>query len=143
MIRRILVGLLAMVAVATTLLVGVWAGPATAQSTVALEAEPNPAPSGQTIRFTIEASGDRAVRLQVWISAVGVKRPGLGNLPPGQWNLVCCPGQTAGDPAWHYRSEFPAQDGRYAFRAVADRRGSHVATAAYGAATDCLVFRVA
>jgi hypothetical protein len=143
MIRRILAGLLVTIAVAAAEQVGPQAGPASAQPVVTLGAEPNPALSGQTVRFTIEAAGERAARLQAWISAMGVKRPGLGNLPTGHWDLVCCPAQTAGDPAWHYRSDLLAQGGRYTFRAVADRRGSHVATAAYGAATDSIVFRVA
>jgi hypothetical protein len=66
--------------------------------------------------------------LDLYVSAVGFERPGTGTLPPGSWTYRCCPGQTAGTPAWFYRSNAGATPGSYRFGAVARARGVFLST---------------
>lgn len=69
-------------------------------------------------------------RLEVWVSASGFGRPGSGSLPTGTWTYECCPSQTAGTPAWHYRSSTWVRAGTYGFPALAGTRGTFRSTAA-------------
>jgi hypothetical protein len=69
-------------------------------------------------------------RLDVWISAVGFGKPGLGTLPSGSWTLECCPTQTAGTYAWHYQSFGRTASGKYRFGADAVHPGTYRSTAA-------------
>lgn len=125
--------------VLAALVVGLVAIPAEAK-VVALGASPNPANLRDRVRHTIVvgASG----RLDVWVSASGFEAPGSGTLPPGTWSYECCPGQTAGSPAWHFRSNAPAL-GSFRFNAVARLRGTFLSTAAApgGSASVWIVIR--
>jgi hypothetical protein len=64
------------------------------------------------------------------VSAVGFGKPGLGTLSSGAWSLECCPAQTAGTSAWHYRSSVIAPAGSYRFGADAVQPGTYRSTAA-------------
>lgn len=94
---------------------------------VALTASPNPAGLGVHVRHTLSMGGPS--RIELFISAVGFERPGTGTLPPGSWAYRCCPAQTAGTPAWYYRSTVVAPAGTYGFRALARSRGTFLSTA--------------
>jgi hypothetical protein len=110
----------------TALVVGLTASPALAK-VVGITASPNPASVGSSVRHTVEIG--MAGRLDVWVSASGFRAPGLGTLPAGAWVRECCPGQTAGTPAWHYRSFGIVQPGNYRFNAVAAGPGLYRSTA--------------
>jgi len=114
-------------AIALALLVALGATPASAK-VVGISASPNPALLGDRVRHTVVVGVYGP--LDVWISANGFGQPGGGTLPPGTWSYECCPGQTAGTPAWHYRSSSPAAPGSYRVGAVTRLRGSFLSTAA-------------
>jgi hypothetical protein len=117
-------------AIVVTLAVGLVAVPASAK-VVGIDASPNPASVGDRVRHTVEvgASG----RLEAWVSSSGFQTPGIGTLPAGSWTIECCPSQTLGTPAWHYRSFVAALPGTYRFTAVARARGVFLSTAMVGA----------
>jgi hypothetical protein len=98
-----------------------------AAKTVGITASPNPAPVGDRVRHDIEVG--TVGRLEIWVSARGFGRPGPGTLPTGAWTYECCPSQTAGTPAWHYRSSTFAPRGVYRFGAMAVAPGSFLSTA--------------
>ena len=108
------------------LVVVLGAAPAGAK-VVGISASPNPAGLGDRVRHTIEVG--TYARLDVWVSALGFDRPGIGTLPSGIWSYECCPSQTAGTPAWHYRTSANARPGSYAFNVVSRARGSFLSTA--------------
>jgi hypothetical protein len=112
---------------ALALVVALGATPASAK-VVGISASPNPAGVGDQVRHTVEVGVYG--RLDVWVSAAGFDRPGMGTLPAGTWSYQCCPSQTAGTPAWHYRSGVTARPGSYGFRALTRLRGSFLSTAA-------------
>jgi hypothetical protein len=97
-------------------------------SPLQVAASPNRASVGQRVVHTIGLGGSG--RLDVWISAIGFGKPELGTLPSGSWTLECCPTQTAGTYAWHYRSWRSAPSGRYRFGADAVHPGTYRSTAA-------------
>lgn len=111
--------------VVVVVLLGLVAAPAEAKP-VDVAASPNPAALGQRVRHTVTVGV--AGRLEVWVS--GFQAPGSGSLPLGTWSYECCPGQTAGSPAWHYRSSGVAAPGSYRFGAVARTRGTFLSSAA-------------
>jgi hypothetical protein len=113
--------------VVVVVLLGLVAAPAEAKP-VDVAASPNPAALGQRVRHTVTVGV--AGRLEVWVSASGFQAPGSGSLPLGTWSYECCPGQTAGSPAWHYRSSGVAAPGSYRFGAVARTRGTFLSSAA-------------
>jgi hypothetical protein len=98
-----------------------------AAKTVGITASPNPARVGDRVRHDVEVGS--VGRLEVWVSARGFERPGPGTLPAGTWSYECCPSQTAGTPAWHYRSSAFTSGGRYRFGAVAVAPGNFLSTA--------------
>ncbi len=106
--------------------------PVRAKEAVTIVASPNPAALGQRVRHAVGVGMSGG--LQVWVSASGFSQPGMGTLPPGTWTWECCPSQTAGTPAWHYRSARPVPPGTYAFGASARARGTFLSTAAVGSA---------
>jgi hypothetical protein len=89
---------------------------------VEITASPNPAGLGERVRHTLSIGGPS--RIEVFVSAAGFERPGIGTLPPGPWVYRCCPHQTAGTPAWTYRSNVVAPSGCYRFGAYARARGT-------------------
>jgi hypothetical protein len=96
-------------------------------SDVTLDASPNPARVGDRVIHKVRTPV--AGPLNVWVSARGFKQPGNGTLPPGAWSWECCPTQTAGTPAWHFRSVSPVAPGAVRFGAVARMPGSYLSTA--------------
>lgn len=118
--------------VLVALLVGLTAAPAEAK-VVGIGASPNPAALRDWVRFTVQAGTPG--RLDVWVSASGFQAPASGTLPGGTWAFECCPGQTAGTPAWHYRSYGTVTPGSYRFNAVAKLRGTFLTTAAMAGGT--------
>jgi hypothetical protein len=114
------------VVVVIALAIALSAVPAAAK-TVGIVASPNPARVGDRVRHDVEVG--TVGRLEVWVSARGFQRPGLGTLPSGTWNYECCPSQTSGTPAWHYRSSAFASGGVYRFGAVAVAPGNYLSTA--------------
>lgn len=111
-----------------------------ASSQISIAASPNPAAVGQRVVHTVGLVGGGG--LQVWVSARGFARPGLGTLPPGTWVLECCPPQTAGTPAWHYRSATYASAGSYRFGALAQVRGTYESSAAVGVSSTNVWVRI-
>lgn len=109
-------------------------------SAVQIGAAPNPASVGQRVVHTIGLGAPG--RLDVWVSAVGFGRPGLGTLPSGSWSLECCPTQTAGTSAWHYRSTVVAKAGSYRFGADAIGAGTYRSTAATPLASTSILVRL-
>lgn len=109
-----------------TLATGLAAAPALA-GIVGIVASPNPARVGDQVRHSVEVG--TFGRLEVWVSASGFYRPGSGSLPAGTWAFECCPRQTAGTPAWHYRSSSPVAPGSFRFGAGARSPGSFLSTA--------------
>jgi hypothetical protein len=97
---------------------------------VDLTASPNPATLGDRVRH--EVSVGVYARLDVWVSASGFEQPGTGTLPPGAWGYQCCPSQTAGTAAWHYRSNATVVPGTYRFGAVTRARGQWLSSALVG-----------
>ncbi len=112
-----------------TLTIGLVAAPAQAK-VVGIDASPNPASIGARVRHTVEVG--TVGRLEAWVSANGFQTPGIGTLPPGTWTIECCPSQTLGTSAWHYRSFGVAIPGKYRFTAVARTRGVFLSTAMVG-----------
>lgn len=110
---------------ALVLVVALGAAPAGAK-VVGISASPNPAAMGERVRHTVEVG--TYGRLDVWVSARGFDRPAVGTLPAGTWSYECCPSQTAGTPAWHYRAS-GASPGSYGFNATTRARGSFLSTA--------------
>jgi hypothetical protein len=94
---------------------------------VSIQASPNPA--HVTDRVTHSVATFQYGLLQVWVSARGFDQPGLGTLPAGSWRLECCPSETAGTAAWHFRSRNVAAPGSYRFGATAKARGWFLSTA--------------
>jgi hypothetical protein len=111
--------------IAISLTLVITAAPAHAKL-VELAASPNPAFVGNHVRHTVSLG--TPARLDLYVSAVGFERPGTGTLPPGSWTYRCCPSQTAGTPAWFYRSNAGATPGSYRFGAVARARGVFLST---------------
>jgi hypothetical protein len=109
------------------LLVALGATPAGAK-VVGITASPNPAGLGVRVRHTVSVGAYGG--LDVWVSATGFERPAMGTLPTGAWTYECCPAQTAGTPAWHYRSAGTTAPGTYGFRARTQMRGTFLSTAA-------------
>jgi hypothetical protein len=93
---------------------------------VELTASPNPARLGDHVRHTVSLGAPS--RIELFVSAAGFERPGTGTLPPGSWSYRCCPPQTAGTPAWTYRSNVVAPPGSYRFGVSARARGSFLST---------------
>lgn len=112
---------LLVLAVATVLI----ATPAHAKL-VEIAASPNPAAVGDRVRHTVSIGGPS--RIELFVSADGFERPGTGTLPPGRWVHRCCPPQTAGTPAWTYRSNVVTPPGSYRFGAYARARGTFLST---------------
>jgi hypothetical protein len=102
------------------------ADPATAK-TVSIGASPNPARVGERVRHDVVVG--TVGRLEVWVSASGFEQPASGTLPAGTWSFECCASQTAGTPAWHYRSSSFVSAGVYRFSALARAPGYFVSTA--------------
>jgi len=113
--------------VLATLLV-VW--PAEAAGPVTIQASPNPAYVGARVVHTVGLS--TYGYLNVWVSAKGFDQPGIGSLPPGSWRWECCPAETAGTAAWHYRSSIVAKPGSYRFAPMTRSRGVFLSTARVG-----------
>jgi hypothetical protein len=113
-------------AVLVVLAVVLVAVPAQAR-TIGITASPNPANQGDAVRHVVQVG--MAGWVDVWVSASGFRAPGPGTLPPGAWTIECCPGQTAGTPAWHYRSAGIVRPGLYRFNAVAAVPGLFRSTA--------------
>ena len=107
---------------------------------VGLTAVPNPVPVGDRVRHDV--SVDVGARLDVWVSGSGFQQPGFGTLPPGTWERECCPVQTAGTVAWHFRSFSLAPPGTYRFGAVARARGTFLSTATSAGTTASVWVRV-
>jgi len=107
-----------------TLLLG-W--PAEAAGPVTIQASPNPAYLGVRVVHTVGLS--TYGYLNVWVSAKGFDQPGIGSLPPGSWRWECCPSETAGTAAWHYRSSTVAKPGIFRFGAMTRSRGAFLSTA--------------
>jgi hypothetical protein len=120
-------------------LVGIVAAPAEAKL-VELSASPNPANVGTTVRHSVALGAPG--RLEIWVSASGFERPGMGTLPPGSWALECCPSRTAGTVAWHYRSFGLVPPGPYRFGAVARMRGRFLSSAAVAFTSDSVWIRL-
>lgn len=123
----------------TALLLGLVAAPAQAK-VVGIDASPNPALVGDRVRHTVEVGA--TARLDVWVSAAGFQAPGSGTLPPGTWSAECCPSQTLGTPAWHYRSTGVVAAGSYRFNAVARARGTFLSTAMVAGASASVTIRI-
>ena len=121
------------------LVVGLTALPAQAK-TVGITATPNPASIGAAVRHSVEVG--LPARLDVWVSASGFRSPGVGTLPPGTWAFECCPGQTAGTPAWHFRSTGVVVPGAYRFNAVAARPGAFRSSAMVAGAIASVWIRI-
>jgi len=107
--------------------------PAAGGPAVQLSVAPNPAAVGQRVVHTIDVAVSG--RLEVWVSASGFAQPRPGTLPPGTWVQTCCPSQTAGTPAWYFRSSGSVAPSRYRFGADARRVGSYLSTASVGFAS--------
>ena len=114
--------------------------PAAGKSAVSLSAAPNPAAVGQRVVHTVDVAVSGS--LQVWVSAAGFAQPRLGTLPPGTWVQTCCPPQTAGTPAWYFRSSGWAPSGTYRFGADARRVGAYLSTASAAFASAGVWIRV-
>ena len=115
------------------LVVTVSNAPSAWASQISLGASPNPAYVGQRVVHTIGVGAPG--RLDVWVSAQGFIQPRLGTLPQGSWAWQCCPSQTAGTPAWHFRSSSTVSPGTYRFGADARQGGTHLSTATVGIAS--------
>jgi len=127
--------------IAIVALVGAVAGGGVASAKVlALTASPNPAVVGDRVRHDL--SVEAYARLDVWVSAAGFRQPGAGTLPAGTWAYECCPAQTAGAPAWHYRSASSIPPGAYRFGAVARAPGSFLSSASSAGTTASIWIRV-
>jgi hypothetical protein len=107
---------------------------------VEITASPNPATVGDRVRHTVSIGGPS--RVELFVSAAGFERPGTGTLPPGRWVYRCCPPQTAGKPAWTYRSNLLAPPGSYRFGADARIRGTFLSTVVTAMGTDAVWVRI-
>ncbi len=130
--RRVFV----LVAVALALVTG----PGADAASISIQASPNPARLGDRVTHTVGAS--TYGYLTVWISARGFGQPGQGWLPPGSWRLDCCPSETAGTAAWHYRSNAAVGPGTYRFGATTRSRGTFLSTARPGISTAAVWVRI-
>lgn len=101
--------------------------PAEAAGPVTIQASPNPAYLGTRVVHTVGLS--TCGYLNVWVSAKGFDQPGMGSLPSGSWRWECCPAETAGTAAWHYRSSTAARPGIFRFAALTRSRGAFLSTA--------------
>lgn len=115
-------------------------GAAADATSVSIQAAPNPARLGDRVTHTVGAFNYGS--LNVWISARGFGQPGLGSLPPGSWRLECCPSETAGTAAWHYRSSTTVGPGTYRFGATTRSRGTFLSTARLGISTATVWVRI-
>jgi hypothetical protein len=104
-----------------------------AAKTLSISASPNPARVGDRVRHEVVTAV--VARLDVWVSATGFDRPSLGRLPNGTWSFECCPPQTAGTAAWHYRSSSFVPPGQYRFPSIARARGTFLSTVVSAGAT--------
>lgn len=118
----------------------VFAGQPALAKVVGLTASPNPASVGDRVRHTVEVG--TGGWLDVWVSASGFQLPGAGTMPAGSWTYRCCPSQTAGTPAWHFRSSGPVPPGSYRFGAVVRMTGSFLSTAVVGGASASVWIRI-
>ena len=107
---------------------------------VEIAASPNPVGLGDHVRHTVSIGGP--ARIEVYVSVTGFERPGNGTLPPGSWTYRCCPPQTAGTPAWHYRSNAISPPGAYRFGTYARARGSFRSTVVTPLGTDSVSIRI-
>ena len=107
---------------------------------VELTASPNPARLGDHVRHTVSIGGPS--RIELFVSAAGFERPGTGTLPAGSWVYRCCPPQTAGTPAWTYRSNAVVAPGSYRFGADALVRGTFLSTLVTAMGSDGVWVRV-
>jgi hypothetical protein len=129
--------------VAAVTAVALISGPVWALSPVTFEASPNPAIIGGRVGFTVSvAPGIPAAREQIWVTARGLAKPTLGDLPPGLWTYECCPAETGYGPAWHYRSDTLVFPGTHSFQADARQPGYYTNTAGFGAYRDSLSLRI-
>jgi hypothetical protein len=128
------------VAAALVAMLALPALPASGREAVSLQVSPNPAALGQRVSHSVTTAAYG--RLEVWVSAKGFGQPGFGTLPSGAWTRVCCPSQTAGTAAWHYRSGASVAPGTYRFGADAVRAGSYLSSAALGFAVASVWVRV-
>jgi len=104
--------------------------PAEAAGPVTIQASPNPAYLGTRVVHTVGLT--TYGYLNVWVSAKGFDQPGIGSLPSGSWRWECCPAETAGTAAWHYRSSIVAKPGSYRFAPMTRSRGAFLSTARVG-----------
>jgi hypothetical protein len=123
----------------TALVVGLTAAPALAKA-VGIAASPNPATVGTAVRHVVEVGVP--ARLDVWVSASGFRAPSPGSLPPGRWSYECCPSQTGGTPAWHFRSSGLVAPGVYRFTAVASSPGTFRSSALAAGTTATVRIRI-
>ncbi len=114
--------------------------PAVGKAAVEISASPNPVVVGRRVSHAVSVAVSS--RLDVWVSAAGFGQPGLGSLPQGTWTQECCPSQTGGAPAWHFRSAGPVPPGSYRFGADARRVGTYPSTASLGFSTAWVWVRV-
>ena len=128
--------------VAAVTAVALISGPVWALSPISFDASPNPAIIGERVEFTVSVQGTGAAREQVWVTARGLARPSLGDLPPGTWAYECCPAETGYGPAWHYRSYFTVFAGTHSFAADARQPGLYTNTAEFGPYRAGLTLRV-
>ena len=126
-------------AIVVAVLVGFVAAPVEAKL-VELSASPNPANVGSNVRHSVALGAPG--RLEIWVSATGFERPGMGTLPPGSWTPECCPSRTAGTSAWHYRSFGVVPPGSYRFGAIGRRRGQFLSSAAVASTVDSVWIRL-
>jgi hypothetical protein len=127
-------------AIAMFLLVFADGGGVAGAKVVGLDGAPNPAVLGDRVRHTIDLGV--AARLEVWVSAAGFEQPGPGTLPAGTWSYSCCPSQTAGTSAWHFRSASIVAPGSFRFTAVARARGTFLSSALAGGTIASVWIRV-
>ena len=122
------------------LVVAVATAPSAWASQISLGASPNPAYVGQRVVHTIAVGAPG--RLDVWVSAQGFVQPRLGTLPRGSWSWQCCPSQTAGTPAWHFRSSSTVSPGTYRFGVDASQRGTYLSSATVAIASATVWVRI-
>jgi len=114
--------------------------PAEAAGPVTIQASPNPAYLGTRVVHTVGLS--TYGYLNVWVSAKGFDQPGIGSLPSGSWRWECCPSETAGTAAWHYRSSTVARPGIFRFGAMTRSRGAFLSTARVGVSSSTVWVRI-
>lgn len=119
---------------------GLLSGPAAEAASVSIQASPNPARLGDRVTHSVGVSNYG--HLNVWISARGFGQPGLGSMPPGSWRLECCPSETAGTAAWHYRSNAAVGPATFRFGATTRLRGTFLSTARLGISSATVWVRI-